>query len=132
MVRLSKNDAQKFARPPRPWSRLTVRCAAAITDQPIGGSPCRTTNSRAPKEIIEFCLNPLGLDKKSPAYEAAFARLEHVIKTYQKEILREKKPISVDFSQMRTITHQRRRPRPRLRFAPPAQTSISATRTAIS
>ena len=57
-----------------------------------------------PKEIIEFCLGPLGLDKASAGYEAAYARLEHVIKTYQKEILREKKPIAVDFSQMRTIT----------------------------
>ena len=57
-----------------------------------------------PREIIEFCLKPLELDKASQAYELAYARLEHVIKTYQKEILREKKPIAVDFSQMRTIT----------------------------
>ena len=57
-----------------------------------------------PKEIIEFCLKPLDLDKSTAAYEMAYARLEHVIKTYQKEILKEKKPIAVDFSQMRTIT----------------------------
>lgn len=57
-----------------------------------------------PKEIIEFCLKPLNLDKATPAYEMTYARLEHVIKTYQKEILKEKKPITVDFSQMRTIT----------------------------
>lgn len=57
-----------------------------------------------PKEIIDFCLKPLNLDVKSTGYELAYARLEHVIKTYQKEILREKKPVTVDFSQMRTIT----------------------------
>lgn len=63
-----------------------------------------TEKMTRPKEIIEFCLKPLNLDAASPAYELAYARLEHVIKTYQKEILREKKPITVDFSQMRTIT----------------------------
>ena len=57
-----------------------------------------------PKEIIEYCLKPLGLDKESDAYRDVFHRLEHVIKTYQREILREKKPIAIDFSQMRTIT----------------------------
>jgi hypothetical protein len=57
-----------------------------------------------PKEIIEFCLKPLALDKKSDAYEAAYARLEHVIKTYQSQILKAKQSVTVDFSQMKTIT----------------------------
>jgi hypothetical protein len=57
-----------------------------------------------PKEIIEFCLKPLALDKQSPAYEDAYRRLEHVIRTYQGEILKAKRPVDVDFSQMRTIT----------------------------
>lgn len=57
-----------------------------------------------PKEIIEFCLKPLNLDKSSDAYEAAFARLEHVIKTYQNQILKAKQSVTVDFSQMKTIT----------------------------
>ena len=35
-----------------------------------------------PKEIIDFCLKPLNLDVKSSGYELAYARLEHVIKTY--------------------------------------------------
>ena len=57
-----------------------------------------------PKEIIDFCLKPLGLTKDSPGYEDAYARLEHVIKTYQVQILKDKKPVAIDFSQMRTIT----------------------------
>jgi len=57
-----------------------------------------------PKEIIEFCLKPLSLDTSSDAYEAAFARLEHVIKTYQSQILKAKQSVTVDFSQMKTIT----------------------------
>lgn len=57
-----------------------------------------------PKDIIEYCLRPLGLAKDAPGYQEVYARLEHVIKTYQREILREKKPVAIDFSQMRTIT----------------------------
>ncbi|MBY0611703.1 MAG: hypothetical protein K2P80_05925 [Beijerinckiaceae bacterium] len=57
-----------------------------------------------PKEIIEFCLKPSGLAPTSKEYREVYARLEHVIKTYQSEILKEKKPVAIDFSQMKTIT----------------------------
>ena len=56
-----------------------------------------------PKEIIEFCLKPSGLSPTSKEYREVFQRLEHVIKTYQTEILKEKKPVAIDFSQMKTI-----------------------------
>ena len=57
-----------------------------------------------PREIIEFCLKPSGLASTSKEYREVYARLEHVIKTYQSEILKEKKPVAIDFSQMKTIT----------------------------
>jgi hypothetical protein len=57
-----------------------------------------------PKEIIEFCLKPLGLTPEDAAYQAVYARLEHVIKTYQRQIMKEKQPVTIDFSQMKTIT----------------------------
>lgn len=56
-----------------------------------------------PKEIIEFCLRPSGLATSSKEYKEVFQRLEHVIKTYQSEMLRAKKPVAIDFSQMKTI-----------------------------
>lgn len=57
-----------------------------------------------PKEIIEFCLKPLGLQKDDPAYEEVYRRLEHVIRTYQGQLAKAKAPVAVDFSQMRTLT----------------------------
>jgi hypothetical protein len=57
-----------------------------------------------PKEIIGYCLEPLALDKKSEAYKEAYRRLEHVIRTYQSELVKASKPIAVDFSNMKTIT----------------------------
>lgn len=57
-----------------------------------------------PKEIIAYCLEPLALDKKSESYVEAYRRLEHVIRTYQFELLKASKPVAVDFSQMKTIT----------------------------
>ena len=57
-----------------------------------------------PKEIIEFCLKPSGLAASSTEYKEVYRRLEHVIKTYQAEILKQKKPVAIDFSQMKTIT----------------------------
>lgn len=57
-----------------------------------------------PREIIEFCLKPLGLSTTSEEYKEAYRRLEHVIKTYQVMAIREKMPVTVDFSKMRTIT----------------------------
>ncbi len=56
-----------------------------------------------PKEILEFCLKPLAQHSLTQEYKDAYARLEHVIKTYQSEILKDKKPVTVDFSQMRTL-----------------------------
>jgi hypothetical protein len=56
-----------------------------------------------PKEILEFCLKPLAGHNTTQEYKDAYARLEHVIKTYQSEILKDKKPVAIDFSQMRTL-----------------------------
>ena len=61
-------------------------------------------NLNRPKQIIDYCLAPLALDIKSEAYQDAYRRLEHVIRTYQSELLKARKPIAVDFSQMKTIT----------------------------
>lgn len=57
-----------------------------------------------PKEIIEFCLKPLGLKKDDPTYEEVYRRLEHVLRTYQGQLAKAKASVAVDFSQMRTIT----------------------------
>jgi hypothetical protein len=57
-----------------------------------------------PREIIDFCLKPLGLDPKAQATREAYQRLEHVIRTYQTEMLKVQKPVAVDFSKMPTIT----------------------------
>ncbi len=57
-----------------------------------------------PREIIEFCLQPLGLSTTTEEYKEAYRRLEHVIKTFQLMAVREKMPTEVDFSNMRTIT----------------------------
>lgn len=56
------------------------------------------------RDIIEYCLKPLDLDKTSDAYKDAYRRLEHVVKSYQKVMIAEKRPIAVDFSKMATIT----------------------------
>ncbi len=57
-----------------------------------------------PREIIEFCLKPLGISEKTPEYKETYRRLEHVIKTFQMAAAREKQPVTVDFSNMKTIT----------------------------
>lgn len=57
-----------------------------------------------PREIIEFCLQPLALASTTEEYKEAYRRLEHVIKTFQLMAIREKMPTEVDFSNMRTIT----------------------------
>ena len=54
-----------------------------------------------PRQLIEYCLKPLGLDAGSSAYGESYRRLEHVIKTFQ--IAAGRGPIPVDFSQMRTL-----------------------------
>jgi hypothetical protein len=56
-----------------------------------------------PKEIIDYCLKPLAHSAKSEDYKETYRRLEHVIKTYQLEILKAKRPIAIDFSDMKTI-----------------------------
>ncbi len=56
-----------------------------------------------PKEILEFCMKPLAAHMETKEYKEVLARLEHVIKTYQSEILKDKKPVAIDFSQMRTL-----------------------------
>ena len=57
-----------------------------------------------PREIISYCLKPLDLDEASEGYKEAFRRLEHVIKTFQLAAGRDKGPVAVDFSEMRTLT----------------------------
>lgn len=63
-----------------------------------------STKLERPREIIEFCLQPLGLMKTTEEYRETYRRLEHVIKTYQLMAVREKMSTEVDFSNMRTIT----------------------------
>ena len=57
-----------------------------------------------PKEIISYCLAPLKIDDKSEAYKEAYRRLEHVVKTLQLAAGKANQPVTVDFSQMRTLT----------------------------
>lgn len=57
-----------------------------------------------PKEIIEFCLKPLNLPKDDAGYQEVYRRLEHVIRTYQVQMVKAKAPVAVDFSAMKTIT----------------------------
>lgn len=56
-----------------------------------------------PREIIEYCLKPLVLTTTTDEYKEVYRRLEHVIKTLQVMVAREKKPVAIDFSNMRTI-----------------------------
>ncbi len=57
-----------------------------------------------PKEIIDFCLRPLNLDPATPGYTEVRQRLEHVLRTYQVELVKAQQPVAVDFSKMPTIT----------------------------
>ncbi len=63
-----------------------------------------STKLNRPREIIEFCLAPLGISPTSDEYKETFRRLEHVIKTFQLAAAREKQPVAVDFSHINTIT----------------------------
>jgi hypothetical protein len=56
-----------------------------------------------PREIIEYCLKPLALSTATEEYKEVYRRLEHVIKTLQVVAARDKKPVAIDFSNMRTI-----------------------------
>src|SRR5450631_1705022 len=56
-----------------------------------------------PREIIEYCLKPLALSNTTEEYKEVYRRLEHVIKTLQVMAARGKKPVAIDFSNMRTI-----------------------------
>ena len=58
-----------------------------------------TTYNR-PRQIIDYCLAPLGLEPGSADYTESYRRLEHVIKTFQ--LAASRAPVAVDFSQMRT------------------------------
>ena len=57
-----------------------------------------------PKEIIAYCLAPLKIDESSEPYKEAYRRLEHAVKTLQLAAGKANAPLSVDFSQMRTLT----------------------------
>jgi hypothetical protein len=63
-----------------------------------------STTFERPREIIGYCLAPLGLEESSDAYKETFRRLEHVVKTLQVAAGKANQPVSVDFSQMRTLT----------------------------
>ena len=63
-----------------------------------------STTFERPREIIGYCLAPLGLDENGEPYKEAYRRLEHVVRTLQLAAGKAKQPISVDFSQMRTLT----------------------------
>lgn len=54
-----------------------------------------------PREIIEYCLKPLALSPTTDEYKEVYRRLEHVIKTLQLMVAKEKR--AIDFSNMRTI-----------------------------
>jgi len=56
-----------------------------------------------PREIIEYCLMPLGLSTTTAEYKEVYRRLDHVIKTLQVMAARNNRPIAVDFSKMKTI-----------------------------
>ena len=62
------------------------------------------TTINQPGMIIEYCLRPLELDASTPAYKDAHARLEHVIRTYQREMSKSAASVAVDFSKMPTLT----------------------------
>ena len=57
-----------------------------------------------PRQIIEHCLAPLALDASAAGYKDAYARLEHVIRTYQREGAKVAPSLAVDFSKMPTLT----------------------------
>ena len=74
---------------------------------PGGHTPtgaCEMTTINQPGMIIEYCLRPLELDASTPAYKDAHARLEHVIRTYQREMSKSAASVAVDFSKMPTLT----------------------------
>jgi hypothetical protein len=56
-----------------------------------------------PREIIEYCLKPLALSTTTEECKEVYRRLEHVIKTLQVMAARDKRPVAIDFSNMRTI-----------------------------
>ncbi len=56
-----------------------------------------------PREIIEYCLKPLALPTTTEEYKEVYRRLEHVIKTLQLMAAKEKRPVAIDFSNMKTI-----------------------------
>jgi hypothetical protein len=57
-----------------------------------------------PREIIDYCLKPIAAQSHSEEYKEVYRRLEHAIKTLQAAALKAHAPVSVDFSEMRTIT----------------------------
>ncbi|MCI0465635.1 MAG: hypothetical protein L0Y57_01290 [Beijerinckiaceae bacterium] len=63
----------------------------------------RMNKLERPREIIEYCLTPLGLSASSAEYKEVYRRLEHVIKTLQVMAARNNNPVAVDFSGMKTI-----------------------------
>ncbi len=66
-----------------------------------------STTFDRPRQIIEYCLAPMGAETGSDAYKETFRRLEHVIKTFQLAASRSEapaKPVAVDFSRMPTLT----------------------------
>lgn len=56
-----------------------------------------------PRQIIDYCLKPLDLDRESPEARETVRRLEHVIRTFQLAA-GPRGPVAVDFSKMPTRT----------------------------
>jgi hypothetical protein len=57
-----------------------------------------------PRQIIEFCLKPLGLEPTSESYRETARRMEHVVRTLQLAAGRENAQVAVDFSKMPSLT----------------------------
>jgi hypothetical protein len=86
-----------------PFSLLNYSPARDRSEQAIGAGARKMNKLDRPREIIEYCLKPLALSNTTEEYKEVYRRLEHVIKTLQVMAAREKRPVAIDFSNMRTI-----------------------------
>ena len=85
-------------------TRAHPRCKTVPDLKGTGKATMTNSSFERPREIITFCLKPFEDQKGTTAYEEAFRRLEHVIRTYQSQLIKAKTPVAVDFSNMPTVT----------------------------
>src|ERR1700730_2192280 len=85
------------------FSLLNYGPSSDRSEQAIGTGARKMNKLDRPREIIEYCLKPLALSTSTGEYKEVYRRLEHVIKTLQVMAAREKRPVAIDFSNMRTI-----------------------------